>query len=311
MSLAGRFVSGLLLGAALAGVVLFWPNSEPQVSAQPTTETTTTTSAPEIEPFLEAGEVVFGATALLPRGLEIEDGVARFSYELAGLGPTLGTTDFFLPAGDVLTFPETWVLTTETGATVGGTTGPLASTARFELPSANAVVAQIEVIGWRRATPFGERLELPIEVGSSATFRSGEAIIVTVLEQRTSTIVQIDFDSNGGDWHNGILRSAEPGWRFSPRQSQGIDTQLLNVYRNGTSGGYGVSMEQGLRFFYHAGYFLNWLDGAYFAIGVHNGHQYGIFPQVTPYLFRVNHPMFVHRDFTHLEAQLFQRSCRV
>ena len=225
MNSAGRFVSGFLLGVALAGVLLLWPGPEPEETTQPPPEDTTTTSTPAIEPFLEAEEIIFGATALLPRGLELEDGIARFSYELAGLGPTLGATDFFLPQGDVLTFPETWVLTTDTGETVAATTGRQASAARFELPNDDAVVARIEVVGWRRATPFGERIEIPIEVGSTARFRSGEATIETVLQQRTSTIVQIDFDSDGGDWHNGLLRSAEPGWRFSPRQGQGI--QLL------------------------------------------------------------------------------------
>ena len=227
MNPPARFASGFLLGAVLAGVFLFWPDSEPDPEPLPESipETTSTTAPPEIEPFLETGEVVFGATALLPRGLEIEGRVARFSYELAGLGPTLGTSDFFLPEGDVLSFPETWVLTTNTGATVATTTGPGASSARFELPGPDAVVAQIEVVDWRRATPFGERIELPVEVGSATAFRSGEAIVETVLEQRTSTIVQIDFDSIGDEWRNGTLRSAEPGWRFSPRQGRGI--QLL------------------------------------------------------------------------------------
>lgn len=225
MSTIGRFASGLLLGAVLAGIVLLWSGSDAEQVATVPPEISTTTSTPQIEPFVESGEIVVGATALLPRDLDIDEGVARFSYELAGLGPTLGATDFFLPQGDVLTFPETWVLTTDTGDTIGATTGPQASTAAFELPSADAVVSQIEVVGWRRATPFGERIELPIEVGAAAAFRSGEAIIRTVLEQRTSTIVQIDFDSSRGEWHNGLLRSAEPGWRFSPRQGQGI--QLL------------------------------------------------------------------------------------
>jgi hypothetical protein len=225
MNSAGRFVSGLLLGAALAAIVFFWPDSDGQLPAEAAPATTTTTTLPEVEPFVEPGEIVVGATALLPRGLEIEDGVAAFSYELVGLAPTLGFGDDGAELGDVLTLPELWVLTTSTGATVDTTTSPRADAARFELPSPDATVSQIEVITWRRATPFGQRVELPVEVGASATFRSGEAVIETVLDQRNSTIVQIDFDSTGDEWHNGQLRAADPRWRTSGRSGGGA--QLL------------------------------------------------------------------------------------
>ena len=223
MSPAGRFVSGLLLGAALAGIVLFWPDSDTETSAESAPPTTTTPAGQQIEPFLESSEVVVGATALLPGDLEVADGVARFSYELAGLGPTLGAGEQDVDdRGDVLTLPELWVLTTTTGATVPATTGPTSVAARFELPGADAAVAQIEVVEWRRAATFGERIELPIEAGATAAFRAGEAIIETVLEQRTSTIVQIDFDTDGRSWDGGLLRSVDPGWRVSGRAGGGI-----------------------------------------------------------------------------------------
>lgn len=225
MNSAGRFMSGLLLGAAIAGIVFLWPDSDGQRPAETAPATTTTTSVPEIEPFLEPGEIVVGATALLPRGLEVDDGVARFSYELVGLGPSLGVDDDIAERIDVLTLPESWLLTTSSGATVGATTGPRAESARFELPSVDAEVSQIEVVGWRRATPFGERFELPIEVGAAARFRAGEAVIENLLEQGTSTIVQIDFDPGGDDWRNGLLRAADPGWRASGRSGGGF--QLL------------------------------------------------------------------------------------
>jgi hypothetical protein len=174
---------------------------------------------------VEPGEIIVGATALLPRGLEIEDGVARFSYELVGLAPTLGSGADGAELGDVLTLPDVWVLTTSTGATVGTTTSRQADVARFELPGPDAAVSQIEVVAWRRATPFGQRVELPVEVGAAATFRSGEAVIETVLEQRNSTIVQIDFDPTGDEWRNGLLRASNPRWRASGLSSGGV--QLL------------------------------------------------------------------------------------
>lgn len=224
MSATGRFASGLLLGAALAGILFFWPNSD-AASVVSAPQTTSTLSPAATEPSVESGEILVGATALLPRGLEIEEGVARFSYELVGLGPTLAAGEDAAVAGDVLTFPEFWVLTTSTGATVTSSTGPRADTVRFELPSPDAVVSQIEVVGWRRATPFGERVELPVEVGAAATFRSGEAVIETVLEQRTSTIVQIGFEATQDEWGGGLLRAVNSGWRASGRSGGGV--QLL------------------------------------------------------------------------------------
>ena len=225
MNSAGRFASGLLSGAAFAGVMFFWPNSDPDAPATSMPAMTATTSTTALAPCLGPGEGDCGATVLLPRGLEVEDGVARFDYELTGLGLTLGVGQDAGTSGDVLTFPEIWVLTTRAGATIEATTGPTAAAARFELPSDDTAVAQIEVVGWRRATAFGERVELPIEVGAAATFRAGEAIIETVLDQRNSTIVQIDFDSNSGEWHNGLLRPVQSGWRVSGRSGGGV--QLL------------------------------------------------------------------------------------
>jgi hypothetical protein len=221
----GRFGAGFLVGALLAGLLLVMRSpSGSESTAAPTADTTSSTLAVAVAevPFVEPGEVLIGSTALLPRGLEVEDGVAVFRYELAGIGPSLHFDEDSEHQGDVLMAPEKWRLTTGSGAVVEETIGPRDSSVQFQMPSAEDTVATIELVGWRVATPIGDRVELPIEKGAAGTFRSGTAVIETVLEQRTSTIVQIDFDRSGEDWQTGLPRPLEPGWRVTGRQDGGI-----------------------------------------------------------------------------------------
>ena len=220
-----RFGIGFVLGGLLAGSVTLLGDTESHEAGSSTTPadtTTTTAPSPTAAPFLEEGEVVFGSTVLLPRGLEVEDGVARFSYELAGLSPSLMEQDDADYQGDVLMMPESWELTTGAGAVVEATTGRNDGSARFELPAAEDTVARIELVGWRVATVFGDRVELEIVEGATGSLRSGQVTIETVLPQTTSTIVQIDHDHAGGEWGFGAPHPLDRGWRVSGMQGGGI-----------------------------------------------------------------------------------------
>ena len=164
---------------------------------------------------------MIGSTAILPRGLNIEDDIAFFDYDLAGIGPSLGVDqplDLAVPQGDHLAAPEHWLLTTVSGQTVQAESGPLDSSVRFVLPEPDAQVASIAVVGWRVAVPFGEQVELPIEEGATAAIRRGTVTIETVLEQSISTIVQYEFDRGEGFG----LRPVDTGWRVSGRQFGGL-----------------------------------------------------------------------------------------
>jgi len=219
----GRFGAGVLLGGILAGLVLYLgAPDDPEVAASTSTPTTLAEPAPAAAPFLEDGEVLVGSTALLPRGLDVEGGVATFSYDLVGLSPSLFSHEDSGHQGDVLTIPERWALTTGTGAVIEETTGIREHSVRFELPGEDDTVRLIELVGWRAATVFGERIELDVMAGATGVLRSGRATIETVLEQRTSTIVQIDFDRSDTDWGGGVLRPLNQAWRLSGRQGGGI-----------------------------------------------------------------------------------------
>lgn len=224
MNTAGRFGSGFLVGALLAGALLFvWsPIGSDSIESPPDTNPTTSTAAVASAPFLERGEVLIDATVLLPRGLEVEAGVVLFQYDVAGLSPSLVEHEDSEYQGEVLILPERWVLTTGSGAVVEETTGPRNHAVAFELPAVDDTVATIELVGWRVSAPLGERIDLPIQKGAGGSFSSGEVVIETVLEQRTSTIVQIDFDRADDGWSNGSPRPLEPGWRVSGRQDGGI-----------------------------------------------------------------------------------------
>ncbi len=228
MTGVGRFGAGLLVGLVAASALGLLLRSE-DAAVTTTTTTTTVAETPQVEPWFEAGEVMIGATALLPRELTVEDGVAFLDYDLTGLGPTLvgdhdeERPDLATPHGDHLAMPERWVLTTESGRDVSATTGPFDSSVRFELPAPDDEVAAITLVGWRIAVPFGYRIELPIEEGATAEMRRGTVTIETVLEQSISTIVQIDYDNSGDSWDADVaLRPLDTHWRTSGRQGGGL-----------------------------------------------------------------------------------------
>lgn len=223
MTSASRFGSGFLMGAVLGGLLLAaWsPFSGEAVSSSEAPVETTVPSV-RVAPFLEAGEVLIDATAILPRSLAVEDEEVFFDYDLAGLGPTLGGHQDAQYPGDGTVVPERWVLTTTSGVVVEETTGPRDTSVRFALPNPGDAVATIELTGWRVAIPLGERMELEIVRGASGAFRTGTATIETILEQRASTIVQIDLDHSGDNWSNEFLRPLEPGWRVSGMQDGGV-----------------------------------------------------------------------------------------
>lgn len=219
MSGSVRFGVGLVLGVLLAwGGARILDNGGPAPVDGSVSSTSAASISTTVVPWFEAGEVLVESTLLLPRGLSVEDDVAVLEYELAGLSPTLGEPEDIAGSGDIVVLPASWVLTTTGGATVAVTTGPADRRVRFELPI-GATVDEIQLIEWRVAMPLGDRVELPIESGASATLRSGQVRIATLLNQANSTIVQIDLEQPGGDWEpHGDPLPLDQGWRVAGRE---------------------------------------------------------------------------------------------
>lgn len=224
MNPPGKFGIGLVIGVVLVGLLsLRWDS--PTAETLPSSVATTVAAPVEIAPWLEPGETRIGSAVILPRGLEVENGLAVLSYELAGLSPSLQEQDDVEYQGDVGALPENWVLTTRSGATVEASTSPGAESVRFELPAADDQVATIDLVGWREARSRGDRVEMPVEVGATGVFQSGTMTIETVLEQRFSTIVQLDFEEVDDDWQFPAVLPIDDYWRVSGRQFGGL--QLL------------------------------------------------------------------------------------
>jgi len=217
---SSKFGAGFLLGVVLAGAVsLVWVPSAQSLATVPAAPAV---AEPLVAPWLEPDEARVDSAFILPRGLEVADGFATLSYDLAGLSPSLVEHEDADYQGDVVIAPEHWVLTTTGGAQIEATTGRRDSSVRFELPPGDQTVAAVNLVRWRIATPFGERLELPIAVGSVGTFRSGTVTVDTVLEQRLSTIVQFDFDETADEWQLAFIRPTDPAWRASGGRSGGF-----------------------------------------------------------------------------------------
>lgn len=214
MNTAGKLGAGFLLGALLAGAIsMSWGYSDP---APLEMSTTTVASAVEIEPWLEEGEVRFSTSVILPRGLIVENGTAVFDFELAGLSPSLLRRDGEYQ-GDSMAYPEHWVVTTASGATIEASTGLRDTSIWLNLPTPEDQVATIRLVGWREGVALGRRIELPIEVGASGSFRSGAVTIENVLRQTASTIVQLEVDEIADHWQFTTIRPLNGAWRVSGR----------------------------------------------------------------------------------------------
>jgi len=227
MTGAGRFATGLVVGLLAVLLIGVLASRGDDMDAATTISTTVPeTSAAPADPWIEEGEVMIGATAILPRSLNVDGDRVYFDYDLAGLSPYLGegeeSTEQDTRYGDFMAMPERWLLTTENGAQIESTTGPFDTSVSFELPEGDAA-RSIALVGWRVAVPFGDRIELDIAAGETGEIRRGTVNIETVLEQTVSTIVQIDFDGNGDSWDASVaLRPIDTRWRVSGRQGGGL-----------------------------------------------------------------------------------------
>lgn len=219
MKSLGRFVAGLVLGAIVAAALSFGLDGSASDQSATTQAPVETQTVIEVEPWFENGEVRFGPTVILPRGLRIDGGTAIFDYELAGLGPSRQARDDSETQGSVVVVPEQWLLTTVSGAQVEATTtSTQTASVRFDLPDQDAEIDTISVVGWQVGAVFGDTVELPVQKAASAVYRGGTVTMETVLEQRVSTIVRLVTSGVDGDGRSAFFLPAEPGWRVSGGQ---------------------------------------------------------------------------------------------
>lgn len=222
-----RVLVGAAIGAALTVGVLVAVDA---VRSKPVTETATT-SPPEATttttseaPWVALGEVRFESTILTVTSFTVDDDRATLEYELTSLSPPLPPQDADAEptVDDVPVLPEHWELRIRSGPLVEATTGPGSERVRFEVPSGTTLddVEDVRIVGWRAATPLGDRVELAVESGAMGSLVDGATFVVqTVLAQTTSTIVQVDTDWPDGEWerHGGFVQPTDHGWRSTFR----------------------------------------------------------------------------------------------
>ena len=227
----------ILLGAVIGAIIvttaflIFDALRQPQDdAAQPATSTldsgdpTTTTSIPAI-PWINPSEIVFASTILVPTSFTVDRGFAELEYELHSLSPLSGIEVHDHPEPHVVVYPERWELETRSGTSVLVDVNEGATKVRFAVDDDATVddVRQIRLTGWRAAAPLEEQLTVPLETGTTVVYAGGTTITVdTVLEQKTSTIVQVDVDHPESEWDTIFATPADPGWRVSGRQDGGL-----------------------------------------------------------------------------------------
>jgi hypothetical protein len=231
MSVWSRAAVALAVGIAIGAGAAFG-TGEPAAQTPPTTMATTgaPTAIPVEAPWVEGG-VRFRSSVLVPLSFVVDAGRAEIEFEVVPLHWTVGEET---TAEEIPVQPERWVLTTATGSTSTSATVLGDDVVRWEVPGDLTLddVSSVTVVGWRIAMPVGETVTVPLESGASATFSDGTEIeIDAVLEQLSSTIVQINSRLPDDPWHHGsslaVVDVRDPGWRVGFRFNQSSNVQLI------------------------------------------------------------------------------------
>jgi hypothetical protein len=230
--IAGGLVVGLTVGAA-AGA-LTGPRDDGSPVAATTTSTVILAAAPDA-PLPEAewidGGVRFRSSVLVPLSFTVEEARAELEFEVV---PLHWTVDDAPAPEEIPVQPEHWMLTTDGGAVFTSTSVLGDDVVRWDVSDdlTTGDVAEVAITGWRLATPVGEAVTLPLEVGAMAGFEDGAEIVIdTVLDQVSSTIVQLDSRLPEDPWHHGsslaVITVPDPGWRVGFRFNQSSNVQLI------------------------------------------------------------------------------------
>jgi hypothetical protein len=177
------------------------------------------------EPWVASGEVVFETTVLVPGGLAVDGGEASLEYTLQSLAPRSGLETAGEDEQAPIAFPEHWRLTTTSGEEIVSTVHEPTDGVRFDVAATLTLddVARVDVTGWRLAVPVGSVREMAITAGSEADFGAGNVVVIdTVIEQTTSTIVQVDVLHPEDHWDEVFVAPVDPGWRVAGRQEGGL-----------------------------------------------------------------------------------------
>jgi hypothetical protein len=187
-------------------------------------QTSTTAASVEVEaPWIEGG-VRYETTVIVPLSFSVAQGVAELVYRAETISPALSREDDGGDAGtppDVIFRPETWIIELAGSGPVTATTDPDAGRVRFTVPegATSDDVLGVHVVGWRWARLVGSSVTLPLERDATGTFGDGtELTMRTVLDQATSTIIQVDVEAPDlGDWHpvGPVARADDARWRLS------------------------------------------------------------------------------------------------
>jgi len=222
-----KMITGAIIGIVLAslGLTIFAPDQSPAVGegtdvAPPVSDPTTSTTTP----WIASGEVQFETTILIPTEVVAEDGTVVLEYELVGLAPSEGTSFSATDEIPIDALPERWSLSTVSGGSTVETTGPEATSVRFDVRTGLQTehVGDIRLIGWRVAVPTRERITLALAEGESEEFAGGTNVTVAIiLEQSDSTIVLLDVDQPHDRWNRIEIDAVDTGWRRAGRLDGG------------------------------------------------------------------------------------------
>lgn len=242
----GGFLAGVLLAGA--GIVL----APKAASVGQTTTTTTQPALLDTGPWwFSSTETVVGPTAILPLEFVIDEGDLVLRYELRDISPeaigrmrTLEESNpfFATPREEPVVAPEHWVLETVNGEIEGVTLSARRSSARFDVPDGFVIgtITGLRLESYRMRMPYVFDFEAAPVPGTTYELDEGFSFtIVRVLEQSTTSILQVDYLTPSDDFTAGeptpvIISGVGPEWlSYNQRQAGGVFGGLQLIREGG------------------------------------------------------------------------------
>jgi hypothetical protein len=234
---------------ALAGLgIALAPNAGH--TAPPTTSAAVATTIADAWWFSPAESVV-GPTAVLVQDVEMDGSELVVRYELRDLAPeaigrmrTLEESNPFFasPREEPVVAPERWVLETVSGEYEGLSRSARTPAARFDVPDGFVIgtITGLRLESYRMRMPYVFDIEVEPIPGTTYELDEGFSFtIVRVLEQSSTTILQIDYLTPSDDFTAGeptpvIISGVGPEWlSYNQRQAGGVFGGLQLIREGG------------------------------------------------------------------------------
>jgi len=181
---------------------------------------TSTTAATSVFYQVDPNETLISSVALVPASAKIRDSEFAVGYDLVSLAPRR-TVDGARSSLDdsrgdgVAIYPKRWVIETPVGSIEGGPGNVRARVARFDVGEGFSVddVQSIRVVEALAPFPMEVAVTLSDSEPVAEVVQGVTIALVNVVEQGSSTIVQVEINIEDTEIVDFFVTGDGPGWR--------------------------------------------------------------------------------------------------